>query len=91
MEHLDKEPKHIAVETKFISYSLLEAEKVGFDVDIGGTEESNTIQIATGSVSGGSAFNFNLESDIGNDIASDLIGKGGAIPCSDLQGTMAIF
>ena len=79
LEHLDKEPKHIAVETKFISYSLLEAEKVGFDVDIGGTEDSNTIEIGTGSVSEGSVVNFNLESDIGNDIASELIGKGGAI------------
>ncbi|GAB4343696.1 MAG: hypothetical protein Kow0099_22410 [Candidatus Abyssubacteria bacterium] len=36
LDHLDPEPRQIAVESKFITYSLLEAEKVGIDFEWGG-------------------------------------------------------
>ncbi len=69
LDNLDQEPKQISVEAKFITYSLLEAKKVGIDLTIGGPGEDNT---AVKNVDDGQV-NFNLMTNIMETITGDFI------------------
>ncbi len=79
LDHLDVEPRQIAVEAKFISYSIIEAEKVGIDLDIGGTAEGDTLQTSADGISDNAVIDFKLDSNIADDISSDFVGLGGDI------------
>ncbi len=76
LDHLDTEPRQVAVEAKFITYSIVEAEKVGIDLDIGGTGEDATLETSGGD---NAVIDFSLDSSIGDDIATDFVGLGGDI------------
>lgn len=77
LDHLDHEPRQISVEAKFISYSLVEAEKIGIDLDIGGPGIEGTVETSGDTLSDESTINWKLDSDIADEIASNLIGRGG--------------
>jgi type II secretory pathway component GspD/PulD (secretin) len=79
LDHLDPEPRQVAVEAKFITYSLLEAEKVGVSVQLGGEDEDGTIQHDTDTLSDGSRINWKLDSSIAEEITGDLLGRGGEV------------
>jgi len=79
LDHLDQEPRQISVEAKFISYSLVEAEKLGIDLDIGGPDTEGTIKTSADIISDGGNFNWKLDSDIADEITSNLIGRGGQL------------
>jgi type II secretory pathway component GspD/PulD (secretin) len=79
LDHLDNEPRQIAVEAKFIQYSIIEAEKVGIDVDIGGTSEDDTLETSAGAISDNAVINFGLFSNIDETITGELAGLGGDI------------
>ncbi|UCD58195.1 MAG: hypothetical protein JSV16_03525, partial [Candidatus Hydrogenedentota bacterium] len=78
LDHLDKEPRQISVEARFISYSILEAERIGIDFTLSGEEGAATF--SSDSISDGSIIDFNLITDIGEGIIpTDLAGRGGNI------------
>jgi len=76
LDHLDTEPRQVAVEAKFITYSIVEAEKVGIDLDIGGEGDGATLETSGGD---DDTINFSLESNIADSIATDFLGLGGDI------------
>ncbi len=70
LDRLDEPPKQVAVEAKFITYSILEAEKLGIDLDIGGEGEGGTLETSAGRISSNATINFGLNSDILDEITS---------------------
>ncbi len=77
LDHLDQEPRQISVEAKFISYSLVEAEKIGIDLDIGGPGLDGSVETSGDTLSDGSTINWKLDTDIADEITSNLINRGG--------------
>jgi type II secretory pathway component GspD/PulD (secretin) len=76
LENFDQPPRQISVEAKFITYSLLEAKKVGVDFEFAGVNSvdgQDTAQFETDSISDGSLINLNLISSIAEGITSDFI------------------
>ena len=80
LDHLDPEPRQVAVEAKFITYSLAEAERVGVEVDIGGTaavgDEIDTLHTSSGDDDVNIRLGTNLVTDI---LGGNLIDRGGDI------------
>jgi type II secretory pathway component GspD/PulD (secretin) len=69
LDNLDKEPRQISVEAKFITYSITEAERAGIDFEFGGTgPPDETATFDTDSISEGSQINTNLITNIGETI-----------------------
>jgi type II secretory pathway component GspD/PulD (secretin) len=72
LEHLDQEPRMIAVEAKFITYSILEAEKVGVDFAMG-TGDKDFITFGADSISEGATIDAGLITDIGETLTEGII------------------
>ena len=68
LDYLDREPRQVSIETKFITYSMTEAEKVGIDVTFGGVNAAgefvDTAEFSGDSVSDGSLFSIRLDTNI---------------------------
>ncbi|RJP72078.1 MAG: tetratricopeptide repeat protein [Candidatus Abyssobacteria bacterium SURF_17] len=81
LDHLDQKPRQIAVESRFISYSITEARKVGIDFTFGGVNAiggfSGLAEFSADTLSDGSFIDFSLNTDIGDDISGDFEGRGG--------------
>jgi len=71
LEQLDREPRMLAVEAQFLTYSILEAQKVGIDW------ESSLISRGAGFLDAGASIDLALDSNVNDEITGDLIGRGG--------------
>jgi type II secretory pathway component GspD/PulD (secretin) len=77
LEHLDKEPKLVTVEAKFITYSVLEAEQAGVDFSMG-SDEGSFVTFGADSISDGATIDTGLVTDIADTITSSIpAGRGG--------------
>lgn len=72
LDHLDNEPRQVAVEAKFLTYSIFEAEKVGFNISVGGTANENTLQTSAGNISNNAVLDFKFDSNISDTISSAI-------------------
>jgi type II secretory pathway component GspD/PulD (secretin)/Tfp pilus assembly protein PilF len=82
LDHLDPEPRQIAVEAKFITYNMLEARKVGIDFEFGGQgEDGAAILSSQTDVEDRSTVELGFDTDIGEGITGAFLpgGRGGNI------------
>jgi type II secretory pathway component GspD/PulD (secretin) len=76
LENFDQPPRQVAVQAKFITYSILEAKKAGVDFQFAGQGPGNTAQFDTDK----GVIDFNLISNIGEGVLPDILGgRGGNI------------
>ncbi len=83
LDQLDHEPRQISVEAKFITYSILEAKKVGIDFTFGGTNAigsfTDIAEFSANAISDGSFLNLGFDTDIGEGVTGDVGDRGGTI------------
>jgi type II secretory pathway component GspD/PulD (secretin) len=81
LEHLDKKPKLVAVEAKFVTYSILEAEIFESGFAMGDGDGNEFVTFGSDSISEGSEIDFGLVTDIAETITGVSIpsSRGGDV------------